>query len=299
MKILITGHKGFVGKHFVSKLQADNEIIGFDIKDGIENDCRNFFREQCQSSDPIHFDLIIHLAAIVGGRETIENEPLSVATDLSVDAEMFNWALKTKQGKIIYYSSSAAYPTMYQERGTHFKLKESDINLSDVHNPDFTYGWTKLTGEILASFARKQGLNVYVFRPFSGYGEDQDLTYPFPSFIKRIKEKQNPFEIWGDGKQVRDFIHIDDIVEATLKAVELDIQKPINLGWGRATSFNELAKIMFDVAGFIVAPQIKNRIEKPVGVDYRCSDNTFMLSFYQPKITLEEGIKRSLEFTNS
>jgi len=90
---------------------------------------------------------------------------------------MFNWAVNTKQKKIIYYSSSAAYPVKLQRKP--YKLKEFDINLNDVRNPDFTYGWTKLTGEILAQFARKQGIDVYVFRPFSGYGEDQDLTYPF------------------------------------------------------------------------------------------------------------------------
>ena len=294
MKILITGHKGFVGKHFVSRLEKDNEIVGLDIKDGLEFDCRNFFREQCQSSNPQHFDLVIHLAAIVGGRETIENEPLSVATDLSVDSEMFNWALKTHQGKIIYYSSSAAYPTKLQERGKKLRLREEWLDLNDVHNPDFTYGWTKLTGEMLANFARKQGLNVYVFRPFSGYGEDQDLTYPFPSFIRRFEEKADPFVIWGDGKQVRDFIHIEDIVSATLKAVELDIQKPINLGLGRPTDFNELAQIIFKIGGWR-PKQIHRLIDKPVGVDYRCSDNSFMLTFYKPQITLEEGIERALK----
>ncbi len=284
MKILITGHKGFCGRHFVKKLQK-HTITGIDIKDG--NDCRDFFRTSNKK-----FDLVIHLAAIIGGRETIEGQPISVATDLSIDAEMFNWAVNTGQKKVIYYSSSAAYPISLQQKA--YKLKERDINLKNVKNPDFTYGWAKLTGEILAQYAKKSGVSVYVFRPFSGYGEDQDLTYPFPSFIQRIKKKENPFVIWGNGKQVRDFIHIDDIVEATLRAVELDIQEPINLGWGRPTSFNELAEIMFKVAGFKKKPRIKHLIDKPIGVDYRCSVNQKMLAFYKPKITLEEGIKIAL-----
>jgi len=209
MNILITGHKGFCGRHFTQFLK-EHEITGVDLKDG--QDCRDFFKTSTQK-----FDLVIHLAAIVGGRETIEGQPLSVATELSIDAEMFNWAVHTKQPRLVYYSSSAAYPIKLQESA--YKLKESDIDLENVHNPDFSYGWAKLTGEILAKYARAHGVAVHVLRPFSGYGEDQDLTYPFPSFIQRIKSNENPFTIWGDGNQVRDFIHIDDIVAATMKVV--------------------------------------------------------------------------------
>ena len=74
----------------------------------------------------ILFDLIVHLAAIVGGRDTIENYPLAVGTDLSIDAEFFNWAVRTKQSKIIYFSSSAAYPIHFQIKGSIHKLVESD-----------------------------------------------------------------------------------------------------------------------------------------------------------------------------
>lgn len=288
MKVLVTGHKGFVGQEYIRFFKNLNfDITGVDIKDG--NDCRDFFKV-CNDK----FDLIVHLAAIVGGRETIENDPLSVATDLSIDAEFFNWAVRTKQKKVIYFSSSAAYPINLQAKGTTNKLKESDIDLNDISSPDFTYGWAKLSGEYLATFARKYGVKTYVFRPFSGYGETQDLDYPFPSFIKRAKDKEEEFEIWGDGTQVRDFIHIEDIVEATIKAVELDIQEPINLGSGTPTSFNELAEIIFKVSNWEPKKGIKHRIDKPVGVMFRCSDNSRMLDFYTPKISLEEGIRRSL-----
>lgn len=282
-KIFISGNLGFVGLHFTKLLKQNNHIVGVDIKDG--KDCRDFFKINKEQ-----FDLVIHLAAIVGGRETIEGNPIAVATDLSIDAEMFNWAVNTKQPKVVYFSSSAAYPIGKQE--TAYQLSESDINLQDIKNPDMTYGWAKLTGEMLAEYARKQGVSVYVFRPFSGYGEDQDLTYPFPSFIKRIKDKVPEFEIWGTGTQVRDFIHIDDICAAVMKAVELDIQEPINLGSGVGTSFIELANQMMDISGHHVP--IKTDETKPVGVMYRVSDNRKMLNFYQPKISLEEGIKRCL-----
>ena len=285
MKILITGHKGFVGRYFISKY-AGHEITGIDIKDG--NDCRDFFKYRND-----HFDMVIHLAAIVGGRMTIEGNPLSVATDLSIDAEMFNWAIRTKPGRIVYFSSSAAYPTKLQTDGIKMNLKEDMIDFNNISNPDLTYGWAKLSGEYLASFAQKAGIRVHVFRPFSGYGTDQDLDYPFPSYIARANRLDDPFEIWGDGLQVRDFIHMRDIVDAVDQAIELDIQGPINLGSGVATPFRELAKIVTSIKGY--SPEYKFIETAPIGVTYRVSNPTKMLDFYTPKISLEDGIKMALE----
>lgn len=287
MKILITGYKGFIGSHFWRGLQTNTLISGIDLKDG--EDCRDLFK-----TNIMKWDLIIHCAAIVGGRTKIENEPISVATDLSIDAEFFNWVVRTKQPRVVYFSSSAAYPIKLQNGGDFkdWKLKEHFINLEEISNPDMSYGWAKLSGEMLADYARKQGVNVHVFRPFSGYGSDQDLDYPFPSFIKRIKDKVPEFEIWGDGNQVRDFIHVDDIVEAVMEAVKLNIQEPINLGSGIGTSFNQLAEMMMDISGHKVP--IKHHLDKPVGVQYRVSDNTKMLEFYKPKISLEQGIYKAL-----
>jgi nucleoside-diphosphate-sugar epimerase len=208
---------------------------------------------------------------------------------------MFNWAIKTKPTKIVYYSSSAAYPTQLQEHGLATKLHEDMIDLDNIKNPDESYGWAKLTGEMLAGYARKAGINVYVFRPFSGYGYDQDLNYPFPSFVKRVVDKVENFEIWGDGSQVRDFIHIDDVVAGTMAFVDQDIQIPVNLGWGRPTSFNELAEHFFEISGWRPKNGITHLLDKPKGVMYRCSNNVKMLEVYQPKITLEDGIREALE----
>jgi nucleoside-diphosphate-sugar epimerase len=238
--------------------------------------------------------LVIHLAAIVGGREMIENEPLAVATDLSIDSEMFNWAVRTGQPKVVYYSSSAAYPIKYQKENSEVKMKESFIDLNAIENPDFTYGWSKLTGELLASFAKKQGVKVYIFRPFSGFGEDQDLTYPIPSFVNRVMNRVEEFEIWGDGTQVRDFIYIDDIVKATMKAVELDIQEPINLGSGNPISFNEVAETLFDIAKWRPKGGIKHLRHKPVGVMYRCGNCSKMDEFYTLEYDLEKALTRIL-----
>jgi nucleoside-diphosphate-sugar epimerase len=284
VNILITGDAGFVGRHFHKYLAGQGHtILGIDIVNGV--DARDFFR-----TNDTKFDLVIHLAAVVGGRATIEGEPLSLAVDLSIDAEMFGWALRTKPGKIVYFSSSAAYPTKLQSLRKSHRLIESDINLDDISNPDLTYGWAKLTGEMLANHARNQGLDVYVFRPFSGYGSDQDLSYPFPSFIERGKRKANPFQIWGDGNQVRDFIHIDDIVEAVFAAIDCGIHT-VNLATGRATSFNELGRLVVEIGGF--ETEFEHILEAPRGVSYRVGDPTLMNTFYRHKISLEEGIERA------
>jgi nucleoside-diphosphate-sugar epimerase len=155
--------------------------------------------------------------------------------------------------------------------------------------PDMTYGASKLLGEYLASFVE----NVHIFRPFSGYGTDQDLNYPFPMYIRRALDVADPFEVWGPGTQTRDFIHIEDIVNAVMVAVEEGITGPINLGWGRSTSFLELSQMCMDAVGY--KGEIVTRPEKPVGCMHRVSDNTKMLSFYTPKITLEEGIDRAVK----
>jgi GDP-L-fucose synthase len=137
-------------------------------------------------------------------------------------------------------------------------------------------------------------MSVYVFRPFGGFGKDQDLTYPFPSFIDRVCRGVDEFEIWGNGQQVRDFIYIDDIIEATMKAVELDIQEPINLGTGIPTSFNELAKIMFDISGYKPKNGIKHLIEKPVGVMFRVANVSKLNQFYALKCDLKITIEKIL-----
>jgi nucleoside-diphosphate-sugar epimerase len=282
MKILITGHKGFVGRNFVKAL-PDSEITGIDLKDG--NDCRDFFKTDTQQ-----FDLVIHLAAIVGGRATIEGEPLSVATDLSIDAEFFNWVQRTKPINTVYFSSSAAYPIEMQKAHSRYRLTEYHITLNAVMNPDLTYGWAKLTGEYLAQFVTDT--NLFVFRPFSGYGSDQDADYPFPSFIDRARAGVEVFDIWGDGEQVRDFIHIEDIVQAVLWHVQTGYTGTWNLCSGVPTSFNDLAQMVCQEAG--ISPMFNHIVTAPVGVAYRVGNPYVSHHYFKPQITLREGIRRAL-----
>jgi nucleoside-diphosphate-sugar epimerase len=292
LRVLITGNEGFIGRHLERQLQdrtdLNIEITGIDLKSG--NDAELFFK----NDDSSPFDLVFHCAALVGGRHTIEYQPLTLATrDLQLDAALFEWAERKKPRRIIYYSSSAAYP-MHLQKGV-YRLKESDIWIGEelVGTPDTSYGWVKLTGEHLAHWYRKSGGCISVLRPFSGYGSDQDLDYPFPSFAKRARERVNPFPVWGNGTQVRDFIHIDDVAAASILVGLEDIDGPLNLGTGIATDFNSLALQFMNAAGY--KGEIVHFEDEPIGAVYRVADTLQFSNFYTPKISLEQGIAEALK----
>lgn len=286
MKILITGGSGFVGRAFFRHPGfSAHDVVNIDIVDGL--DARDFFRI---SDDK--FDLIIHLAAVVGGRETIENNPLKVAVDLSIDAEMFQWALRTRPRKVVYFSSSAAYPVEYQSWHSPLLLREGLIDLDAMCSPDMTYGFAKLAGEYQAKFLAEAGISTLVFRPFSGYGTDQDLCYPFPAFIQRGLARQSPFQVWGTGAATRDFIHIQDVVSAVMTAVDAGVEGTFNLGTGEGTSFNTLAHMVMAECGYSAG--IEHLPAKPTGVMIRVASVSSMSTFYTAKISLEEGIRAAL-----
>ena len=300
---LVTGHRGFIGRHIHAALQAHGwDVDGIDLADGY--DAVDVFRGDAPLPA---YDLVVHCAALVGGRKVIEGQQATLAArDLALDAAMFEWAMRARPGRICYFSSSAAYPMHLQTRDriealagmpdgpeAYARLAERDITRHAAAEPDSSYGWVKLTGERLARWATNEAdLNVHVFRPFSGYGHDQDPAYPFPAYIARAARREAPFDVWGDGDQCRDFIHVDDIVGAVLAAVEHDVRGPVNLGTGRATSFNELAALAMEAAGYTTA--IRHLPAEPVGAFYRVADPGRLLEFYVPKVTLEEGIERAL-----
>jgi nucleoside-diphosphate-sugar epimerase len=250
-----------------------------------------------QETYSINFDKfadVFHFAAIVGGRAKIDGDPMMVALDLSIDAEFFYWICRHKPERVLYPSSSAAYPVDLQTDKDAIALKESDIDFSRMGQPDMTYGWSKLTGEYLAHIAAKYyGVSVTCIRPFSGYGEDQDLTYPIPAIAMRAANKENPFEVWGSGKQGRDFVHIDDVLDCTLLAMDkIKDGTAINIGQGRLTTFLEIIDIFTDFAGY--KPEIKPLLDKPVGVHSRYCNMDFVKKTlgWEPKISIREGMKR-------
>lgn len=284
---LVSGSLGFIGRHFCAALNsAGYAVTGLDILDG--KDAREFFRFSHQP-----YDLVIHAAAVGADRASIDGNPLSLAANLELDAGLFQWAARVHPGRVVYFSSSAAYPVLLQTGNPEHKLAEGNINPRWPCAPDAIYGSIKLTGEMLAARARDAGVSVSVCRPFSGYAEDQGGRFPFGALAARAARREDPFAIWGTGGQTRDFIHVDDIVNAVMAMVIQGIDGPVNLGTGRPTMMVQLAGMMCETAGY---PQVtvEAHPEKPSGVAYRVADVTLMNQFYTAKITLEEGVARAM-----
>lgn len=269
----------------------------------LKQDARYFIREMLDDQEYIKktykldvtsFEDVFHFAAIVGGRAKIDGDPMMVALDLSIDAEFFLWVCRQKPTRVLYPSSSAAYPVDLQTESDAIALSESDIDFKKMGQPDMTYGWSKLTGEYLASIAAEYyDVSVTCIRPFSGYGEDQDLSYPVPAIARRAALKENPFEVWGTGKQGRDFVHIDDVMDCTLLAMDhITDGSAINIGSGRLTTFLELIEVFTSFADY--SPEIKTLLDKPVGVHSRYGKMDYVKERlgWEPKLSLEEGMRR-------
>ena len=291
-----------------SKMIQDLEVIGDDERiyfwKGDFRDLLFRFRKNprhIQETYGIEFEKftdVFHFAAIVGGRLKIEGDPMSVALDLSIDAEFFYWACQHKPKRVLYPSSSAAYPISLQSPTGAIALSESDIDFTkNLGVPDMTYGWSKLTGEFLAQIAaRHYGISVACIRPFSGYGEDQDLTYPVPAIAARAARKENPFEVWGSGKQGRDFVHIDDVLDLIFILMDnVSDGSAYNIGSGKLTSFLDLIGVLTKIAGY--SPEIKPLLDKPVGVHSRYCDMSLVQEKFgwNPTISVEEGMRRVYE----
>lgn len=291
-RALITGDRGFLGRHFAAELRRRGyEVRGMDTAVTPAQDCRHLFRHGVQHPRPGEWDLVVHCAAVVGGRETIENDPLATAESLSIDAEMFRWAAVARPGRVLYLSSSAAYPVDFQT-GFTYLLHEDDIWGPDgLVEPDEIYGWSKVTGELLADRLRQTGVPVTVVRPFSGYGTDQDPSYPFRAILDRVRRRDDPLELWC-GDCTRDWIHVDDVVAGALAVADSGTEAPVNLCTGRPTSFVQLARLMATCAGY--EPEVRTRPDKPQGVAYRVGDPGRMVTYYTPQIMLEQGIARAL-----
>jgi GDP-L-fucose synthase len=311
---LVTGGCGFIGRHFTKKMVE----LGYDVTI-VDNMMSNSAllpsewtnRLLCEitfiNKDIIEylktadesFDIVIHAAAIVGGRETIENNPLLISNNITIDNELFRWMEKHPVKHLIYFSSSAVYPLSLQTVESHRKLKLEDIDIlnNNIAIPDLTYGWSKLTGEfLLYILSNRVDTTISIYRPFSGYGEDQHESYPFPSIMAKVLKNNSSIDIWSDA--VRDFVYIDDIVDYVLSTCFHDNKiRILNIGTGISTSMSELANtISRMVHDNELSVNILN--DKPKGVYYRVAgENTDF-----PWKPLEYGIKKSLDsgiFTQS
>lgn len=315
-RALVTGAAGFLGKHFTRRLvESGWEVVAIDIDtqrlDALNTECAPeilllgdvrkvmAYPEQMPGFGD-HFDLVVHCAAVVGGRAGIDGDPLGVAQNLALDADVLRWVDRARPGALLYISSSAVYPT-YMQSGPQVcparRLTEEDRGdprqfISAM--PDATYGWAKLTGELLCGYLRDAGQRVHVVRPFSGYGTDQPAGYPFPDIMQRVRDKIDPFPLWCPPGDTRDWVHVDDVIGAALHVWEIGYEGPVNICTGRAVEFGELVRYACQVAEW-KPENIMVQSEAPRGVSQRVGNPGLLFELgYECAVTLEEGVRRAL-----
>lgn len=288
---LVTGADGFVGRHMHAWLDAH----GWEVN--IADSNWNFGVEEVVRAAYPRYDLVVHAAARGPNRKAIDTQPDTFVYNSKIDAMMFDWAIRTKQRRMVYFSSSAIYPARQQwatawedgEPTDGILLKETMMDGAPFDH----YGLAKLHGENMAAYARQAGLPVTVVRAFSGYGSDQTIDFPFRAFVERARNLVDPFPIWGSTQQVRDFIHIDDVCEAVMVLVAAEVTMPVNLCTGIGTSMLELKNLVCAQAGY--DPEVQVLGDEPLGAQYRVGDPTFLHHFYVPKISLGDGVIRAFK----
>ena len=295
---LITGSAGFLGRHFVARLEHE----GFSVNtvDLVDMERRStgqhFVGDIRQVLPELHsqYDVAIHLAATVDGRETIDGDPLRLASNLSLDVSFFEFARRTRPSRSIYMSSPAAYPVRLQtgKDGEALGETEIDFETGQVGVPDQTYGWSKLTGEFLARVAHlNHQLNFSVYRPFSVYGPGQSDRYPVTAICNRAIRREDPLVVWGAGDQSRDFVFVDDVVDVVVSTFSrLDALSPMNICSGVPTTFDRLAELAARIVGY--QPKIGHLPHKPRGVYRRYGSPVRLNQWCHLGTTLELGLTR-------
>ena len=254
-KILVTGGLGFIGSHIVDDLIENNEIIIIDNKSTgklenlknphhknleiIEKDLNNVNLDDTLKG----IDYIFHLAAMASVPLSIDNPVKCNEVNVDATIKLLVSAKNNNVKKIIFSSSSAVYGN-----NTNMPLKETE-----ALNPTSPYGATKAICEIyLKTFHEAYGLNYTALRYFNVFGPKQDKYSQYaaviPNFISELLEGRQP-EIYGDGKQTRDFVFVKDVVKANIAACKSDYNGIVNIASGEKITINQLYEIIQETLG--------------------------------------------------
>ena len=313
MKALVLGAGGFIGGHLVKRLKkegfwvrgvdlkypdfsksvADEFIIG-DLRD--QNICKNILDQ--------NFDNVYQLAADMGGAGYIftgDNDADVMHNSATINLNIANLANKHKVGVLFYSSSACMYPEHNQMDPDNPKCSEDSAYPA---NPDSEYGWEKLFSERLyLSYSRNYNLNVRIARFHNIFGPEGTWCggkeKAPAAMCRKVAEAvdNTSIEVWGDGKQTRSFLYIDECIEAVQRLVSSDFEGPVNIGSEEMISINDLAKMVIDHSGKKL--QIKN-IPGPEGVRGRNSDNNLFQSKigWSPNFPLTVGMEKTYNWIN-
>ena len=329
-KILILGGGGFIGGHISKRLFNEGHFVRVvDIKNHeyflenefcsefIKGDLRNpnFVNQVMSLNDGEIFDEVYQLAADMGGAGYIftgENDANVMHNSALINLNVCHYATLNKVKKVFYSSSACIYPEHNQLDPNNPNCEESS---SYPANPDSEYGWEKLFSErLFLSYHRNYNLNVRiarfhnVFGPFGTWVGGKEKAPAAMCRKAAETPKGSEIEVWGDGKQTRSFLYIDECVDAVLKLMDSDFIGPVNIGSEEMVTINELALMAINISGKNIS--IKNidgeeflhkyGFRCPIGVRGRRSDNRLFLenigwSVSEPLI---HGMEKTFEWIN-
>jgi len=294
MRVLVTGGAGFIGSHLCDRLLADGhhvtcmDNLSTGRQHNIEHNRLNvnfkFVHEdivECGFSD---IDVVYHLATCK--KRVADGDPeLGVRTDVLGTIRLLKIAKQTGVKRFVYISTGSVYGEV-----------NGRINEITPTNPVSVYGVNKLAAEY---YVKMLGNNTTIFRLFHVYGDRQDDSEWGGVIARWLKLAKNgeALPIYGDGKQTRDFIYVDDVVEANLLAAAKDKSGVFNVGTGRNTSLNEVVRLLNQKLGTNIEPIYKpNRIKNYVLHTLADTSKAEKELDFKAKVSLEEGIVRLLEY---
>ncbi len=309
-EILITGAGGFIGGHLVAALRGRGagRVRAVDIKpleswyqrfDGVDSRCLDLQRrEDCVAAADGIRD-VYHLASDMGGMGFIEGNKTACMLNVLIDAHMLAAAQAAGARRFFYASTACVYNADKQRGYAVTPLREDDVYPA---MPEDGYGWEKLFAERLhRHFSEDFGLTTRVARLHNVYGPfgtwDGGREKAPAAICRKVALAKlsgvHEIEIWGDGRQGRSFMFIDDCVDGILRIMDSDVDAPLNLGSSETVTVNDLVGVVEDIAGIRLTRSY--RLDAPKGVDGRSSDNSLIQARlgWQPSTPLRAGIEKT------
>jgi nucleoside-diphosphate-sugar epimerase len=242
-------------------------------------------------------DVVFHLAADHGGRGYVDLHQAGPASNLFLDGLVFWEAMKAKVEKVVFASSGCVYPN-YLQTDTRKELYLKEAIVKPPHDADNMYGWAKLMGELtLQAYHKEFGLDTASCRYFTVYGPRGVENHAIIAMIARAFVGQNPFEVWGDGTQIRNWTYVDDIVSGTILAAEkITDGTAVNLGTMERVRVIDAAKMVLDYAGLKAEIQLLPHM--PTGPANRVADNSLAkkLLGWEPEVLFRDGLRRTMDW---
>ena len=309
--ILIVGAGGFIGGHLVDRLLKDgNSIVATDIKPKeywfqdfteVENHYSMDMKDisNCRKVSE-NIDYVFNMACNMGGMGFIENNKAECMLSVLINTNLLIACNENKVQRYFFSSSACAYNTTKQKEVFIEGLKEEDAYPA---NPEDGYGWEKLFSERMCRhFQEDYGLEIRVARYHNIYGPygtyDGGREKAPAALSRKVAQskinKSNNMEVWGDGKQTRTFLYIDDCLEGTLKLFESDYSDPVNIGSDEQVSINQMIEMIEDISGVDTLKK-EYQLDKPKGVRGRSSNNDLAKKVlnWSYEMSLKDGLTKT------